>query len=306
MKDLVARLRGVSAALPTPFNLGRVDGPVLQAHCRRLVDRSVAALVPCSPTGEGALLTEDEHRAVVEATVGAAAGRVPVIAGIGSNNTQTALALATSAERAGATALLALTPFHPRPSQAGNLAHLRTLHDAVAIPLILHDAPLRTGIALDDPTILRLAELPRVAGLVDATADLVRLARLRRRLGRDFLLLSGGDRTQAGFRLAGGDGCLSVTANIAPALSAALQQACEERLSADISWHEQMLAPLSEVLSLEADVLAVKRALNRLGLMGDATRLPRTPRDPAFDRRLQPVLEAIARLDDKEARRLAA
>jgi 4-hydroxy-tetrahydrodipicolinate synthase len=306
MKDFVTRCRGVSVALPTPFRLGRFDRPALHALGRRLVGRGIAALVPGGPTGEGSLLTESEHREVVQTVVGAAAGRVPVIAGVGSNNTQTALALAQAAESAGATALLALTPFHLRPTQAANVAHFRTLHDAVGIPLILYDAPLRTGIALDDATIARLAALPRVAGLVDASGDGARLARLRRRLGSDFLLLTGDDRSQADYRTAGGDGCLSVTANIVPALCVALQQACAEGLSGDVSWYEQLLAPLGEVLSLGADVLAVKRALSRLGIVGDGTRLPQTPLDPAFDRRLQAILEPLVRLDDKEARRQAS
>jgi 4-hydroxy-tetrahydrodipicolinate synthase len=305
MKDFVARCRGASAALPTPFRLGRLDAPALQALARRLVERGIATLVPGGPTGEGGLLAESEHREVVEATLAAAAGRVPVIAGVGSSNTRTALNLARAAEAAGATALLALTPFHLRPTQAGNVAHFRTLHDAVGIPVVLYDAPQRTGIALDDATIAHLAALPRVAGLVDATGDIARLGRLRRRLGGDFLLLTGDDRTQAAYRTAGGDGCLSVTANVAPALSVALQRACEEALSGDISWYEQLLAPLGEVLSRDADVLAVKRALSRLSLMGDGTRLTQTPLDPAFDRRLQAILEPLVRLDDKEARRLA-
>lgn len=306
MKDFVTRCRGVSAALPTPFRLGRLDRPAVHALSRRLVDRGIAALIPCGPTGEGSLLTENEHREVIQTVVGAASGRVPVIAGIGSNNTGTALNLAQAAESAGASALLALTPFHLRPTQAGSVAHFRTLHDAVGIPLILYDAPLRTDIALDDGTIVRLAALPRVAGLVDATGDMVRLARLRRRLGGDFLLLTGDDRTQAAYRTAGGDGCVSVTANIVPSLCVALQQACAEGLSGDVSWHEQLLAPLGEVLALGADVLAVKRALSRLDIMGDGTRLPQTPLDPSFERRLQAILDPLVLLDDKEARRLAA
>lgn len=306
MKDFVTRCRGVSAALPTPFRLGRLDRPAAHALSRRLVDRGVAALTPCGPVGEGSSLTENEHREVIQTVVGAASGRVPVIAGIGSNNTRVALNLAQAAESAGASALLALTPFHLRPTQAGSVAHFRTLHDAVGIPLILYDAPLRTGSALDDATVSRLAALPRVAGLVDASGDIARLARLRRRLGGDFLLLTDDDGGQAAYRLAGGDGCLSVTANIVPALCVALQQACAEGLAGDVSWHEQLLAPLNEVLSLSADVLVVKRALSRLDMMGDGTRLPQTPLDPAFERRLQAILDPLVLLDDKEARRLTA
>jgi 4-hydroxy-tetrahydrodipicolinate synthase len=231
---------------------------------------------------------------------------VPVIAGAGSNNTQVALELARAAERAGASALLAIAPFYLKPSQAGIVAHFRSMHDAVNIPVILYDMPARTGLALDDVTIKRLAELPRIIGLKDAAGDLARLVRLRRRLGPEFLLLSGDGSSQVAYRMAGGDGCISSAANIAPALHVALHRACDERLDGDANWHEQLLAPLNEILSLEADPIAAKRALCRMGLMGDGMRLPMTPLSPEFDRKLQRVLDAVLPVEDKEARRLAA
>ncbi len=188
MKNLIDRCRGSSAALPTPYRLGRVDLPALETLCRRLIARGTAALVPCGTTGEGSLLTLEEQHAVVSTTVAAAAGRVPVVAGISTNSTRTAVALAQSAEQAGASALLAVTPFYLRPTQAGIVAHFRAIHDAVGIPLFLYDVPARTACALDDVTVRRLAELPRIVGLKDATGDLPRVARLRRRLGGNFLL----------------------------------------------------------------------------------------------------------------------
>jgi 4-hydroxy-tetrahydrodipicolinate synthase len=303
MKDITALYHGSMAALPTPYRLGRVDLPALESLCHRLVERGTAALVPCGTTGEGSLLTPDEHRQVVATTVEAAAGRVPVIAGASSNNTQVALELARAAERAGASAILAVTPFYLKPSQAGIVAHFRAIHDAVGIPVILYDVPARTGVALDDVTVKRLAELPRIAGLKDATGDVGRVGRLRRRLGKDFLLLSGDDASQAAFRLAGGNGCISVTANVAPALCAALHHACDDRLEGDILWYEQVLAPLNAVLFLEANPIPLKRALFRLGLMGDGLRLPLTPLSPEFDRKLGQVLEAIAPVEEKEAKR---
>lgn len=306
MKDLIARCRGPSAALPTPYRLGRVDLAALEAFCNRLIDRGVAALAPCGTTGEAALLTPDEHARVVATTVTAAAERVPVIAGAGSNNTQTAVELARAAERAGASALLCVTPPYLKPTQAGMMVHFRAIHDGVGLPIILYDVPSRTACALDDVTIRRLAELPRIVGLKDATGDIPRVARLRRRLGDQFLLLSGDDATQAAFRMAGGDGCISVTANVAPALCAALHRACDERMDADIRWFEQRLAPLHAAVFIKTNPIPLKRALSRLGLMGDGLRLPLTPLGLEADRRLDRVLREVLPDEEKEAARAEA
>ena len=306
MSKFIERCHGSSAALPTPYSLGKVDFDALEAFCNRLIDRGISALVPCGTTGEAPLLTPDEHHRVVARTVAAAAGRVPVIAGAGSNNTTTAVDLARSAERAGAQALLCVTPPYLKPTQAGMMVHFRTIHDAVGIPIILYDVPSRTACALDDVTIRRLAELSRIVGLKDATGDIPRVARLRRRLGDQFLLLSGDDATQAAFRVAGGDGCISVTANVVPVLCAALHRACDERLDADIQWYEQLLAPLHAALFLEANPIPLKRALSRLGLMGDGLRLPLTPLSLDADRKLERVLKAIMPAEEKEAMRAHA
>ena len=160
-------------------------------------------------------MTPAEHQRVVAATVAAAAGRVPVIAGAGSNNTQTAVELAQSAEQAGAQALLCVTPYYLKPTQAGLIQHFQAIHDAVGIPVILYDVPSRTACPISDVTIKRLAELPRIVGLKDATGDIARVGRLRRRLGDRSCCCR--RRRPSAFRLAGGDGCISVTANVAPA-----------------------------------------------------------------------------------------
>jgi 4-hydroxy-tetrahydrodipicolinate synthase len=306
MNDLITGARGSSAALPTPYSLGQVDFAALEALCHRLIDRGTSALVPCGTTGEAPLLTPGEHHRVVAQTVAAAAGRVPVIAGAGSNNTGTAVDLARSAELAGASALLCVTPPYLKPTQAGMMVHFRTIHDAVGIPILLYDVPSRTAVTLDDVTIRRLAELPRIVGLKDATGDIPRVARLRRRLGDQFLLLSGDDASQTAFRSAGGDGCISVTANVAPALCAALHRACDEKLEADVRWYDQLLAPLHAALFLEANPIPLKRALSRLGLMGDGLRLPLTPLSLDADRTLERVLKAIMPAEEKEAMRVHA
>jgi 4-hydroxy-tetrahydrodipicolinate synthase len=300
MGTKVLKLHGPCVALPTPFRNGAVDFAALERLCQRQIDHGTAALVPCGPTGEAPLLTPGEHHRIVERTVAAAAGRVPVIAGAGSNSTQTSVELGRSAELAGAQALLCITPYYLEPTQAGLIAHFQAIHDAVGIPIILHDVPPRIARPLADATIERLAELPRIVGLKDATGDIERMARLRWRLGDRLLLLSGDDATQAAHRLAGGDGCISMTANVTPALSAALHKACDRRETEAVARLEGILAPLHAALVLEANPIPVKRALHRLGLMVDGLRLPLTPLGAMGDMKLARVLQAILPMEKEQ------
>jgi 4-hydroxy-tetrahydrodipicolinate synthase len=296
-------IHGSCVALPTPFRYGTVDFLALEALCHRQIDAGTAALVPCGTKGEAPLLTLEEHRRVVEATVVAAGGRIPVIAGAGSNNTQTAVELARASEQAGAQALLCVTPYYLKPTQAGLIAHFTAIHDAVDLPIVLYDVPSRTACPMADVTIKRLADLPRIVGLKDATGDIPRVKLLRRRLGDRFILLSGDDASQAAFRLAGGDGCISVTANVAPALCAALQEACDRRDVDAIARLEAILAPLHTAMFLEANPIPVKRALHRMGCMVDGLRLPLTPLSPAADTQLADVLRTVLPLEEAEGRR---
>ena len=298
MGKLDFRLHGSCVALPTPFRDGTVDFLALEALCHRQIDAGTAALVPCGTTGEAPLLSVAEQKRVVEATVAAAGRRLPVIAGAGSNNTQTAVELARAAEQAGAQALLCVTPYYLKPTQAGLIAHFTAIHDAVGLPVILYDVPSRTACPMADVTIKRLADLPRVVGLKDATGDIPRVKQLRRRLGDRFILLSGDDASQAAFRLAGGDGCISVTANVAPALCAALQKACDRREVEAIARLEEILAPLHAAMFLEANPIPVKRALHRMGFMVDGLRLPLTPLGAAADVQLSEVLRTILPLEE--------
>jgi 4-hydroxy-tetrahydrodipicolinate synthase len=300
MGTKILKLHGPCVALPTPLRDGAVDFAALERLCHRQIDHGTAALVPCGPTGEAPLLTPGEHHRIVERTAAAAAGRVPVIAGAGTHNTQTSIELARSAELAGAQALLCIAPYYLEPTQAGVIAHFQAIHDAVRIPIILHDVPPRIARPLADVTIERLAELPRIIGLKDATGDIERVGRIRWRLGDRLLLLSGDDATQAVHRLAGGDGCISVTANVAPALSAALHKACDRRQTEAVARLEGILAPLHAALFLEANPIPVKRALHRLGLMADGLRLPLTPLGAMADMKLTRVLRAVLPLE-KEA-----
>jgi len=304
--DRISTMRGAGAALPTPYRFGRVDFDAFEGLCHRLIERGVTMLAPCGMTGEAALLTMAEQRGLIETAVAAAYGRVPVVAGAGSNNTATAVELAVSAEDAGASALLCVTPAYLKPTQAGVIAHFRAIHDAVRIPVILYDVPSRTACPLNDLSIKRLADLPRVIGVKDATADVPRVARLRRRVGKDFLLLSGDDATQSPYRAAGGDGCISVTANVVPALCAALHRAHDRNRPDEIERLERILRPLHAALFLEPNPIPLKRALHRLKLIEDGLRLPLTPLAPQADRLLAAVLERIMPAEQVEAARFAA
>ncbi|MBN9091164.1 MAG: 4-hydroxy-tetrahydrodipicolinate synthase [Reyranella sp.] len=299
-------LRGVGVALPTPYRFGSVDFDAFEGLCHRAIERGVATLVPCGTTGEAALLTLAEQRRLIATAVAAARGRVPVIAGAGSNNTATAVELASAAEDAGAAALLCVTPAYLKPTQTGVIAHFTAIHEAVRIPLILYDVPSRTACPLSDLSVRRLANLPRVIGLKDATAEVPRVGRLRRRLGREFLLLSGDDATQSPYRAAGGDGCISVTANVVPALVAALHRAHDRRQPDEIERLDRILRPLHAALFLEPNPIPLKRALHRLKLMQDGLRLPLTPMTPQAERHLAAVLERITPAEQIEAARFAA
>jgi 4-hydroxy-tetrahydrodipicolinate synthase len=300
------KLRGSCVALPTPFRDGHLDLFALEKLCRRQIEHGIGALVPCGTAGEQPLLTSSEHQRVMVATVKAAAGRVPVIAGVGSSNTRLSIELARSAELVGAQALLCVTPSYLKPTQPGLIAHFKAIHDAVTTPIILHDAPSRTGCALDDLTIARLADLPRIVGLKDATGDIGRAFRLRRRLGERFFLLSGDDTSQVAFRRAGGDGCISVTANVAPALCSALHKAFDRRDTAIVARYDGILAPLHEALSLEANPIPVKRALHRLGLINNDLRLPLVPLSAVADMHLAKVMQSVMPMEAMAAQRRAS
>ncbi|MFO1081595.1 MAG: dihydrodipicolinate synthase family protein [Reyranellaceae bacterium] len=294
---------GVVVALPTPFSFGRPDLPALDLHCRRLLQSGPLALAPCGWTGEGSLLTAEEHRQVVATTVAAAGGRVAVIAAATSNSSSAAIALARAAEQAGASAVLALPPFSLSPSADWLTSHFRALHDSVAIPVLLQVGPPHGPQSLPDTMVRRVVELPRIVGIVDSAGDIAQLPRLRRRLGRERLLLSGDDASQADYRRAGGDGCLSVAANIAPAITAALHLACEEGLASEVRWHDQVLGQLYTALALAPQPMVVKRLLCRLGVMGDGLRRPLPPLGSDFERRLDRVLADVLPVERREAQR---
>src|SRR5690349_16873116 len=211
----IRKLTGYLTALPTPFRGDRVDGEAFATFCAWQIDQGVSGLVVCGTTGEAPTLDAAEQRHLIRIAVRAAAGRVPVVAGAGSNCTAHAVKLARAAQAAGADALLAVVPYYNKPSQEGLYRHFEAVRAAVGIPVILYDVPARTRCGLADETVARLAERPGIVGLKDATGDPARPLRLRRLVGTAFRLFSGDDATALGFLAGAGDGCISVTSNVA-------------------------------------------------------------------------------------------
>jgi 4-hydroxy-tetrahydrodipicolinate synthase len=273
-RSTVATLAGYATAVPTPLSGNDIDETAFCAFCDWQIGQGIAALVVNGTTGEAPTLSLGEQGCLVRAAVETAAGRVPVIAGAGANATAHAVEIARHAEAAGADGLLAVTPYYNRPPQAGLFLHFRALHDATGLPILLYDVPSRTACSLAVDTLRRLAELPRIIGLKDATGDLARVAQLRTLLDRRFLLLSGDDATAPDFLMAGGDGCISVVSNVAPALAVRLYRACQRGAAAEARALAQALAPLTAALFGESNPIPLKYALEVMGWMSAELRLP--------------------------------
>lgn len=288
-------LKGSMTALVTPFG---VDGEVDHDTFARLIERQIAAgthaLIPAGTTGESTGLTIKEHIAVIATCVKLTDSRVPVIAGVGSNETRTSIELARIAEDHGADALLASTGYYNRPSQAGLIAHYTALADATSLPLILYNVPARTANDILVPTMATLSRHPKIVGVKDATANLARVARQRLECEPGFIQLSGEDATVVGFNAMGGLGVISVTANVVPDLCAQLQNAClagEWQKALEL---QDRLTPLSDALFTDTSPGPVKYALAKLGLIHESLRLPLVP---ASETARKAVDQALANLD---------
>lgn len=286
-------IQGSIPALATPFLRGEVDAGAFQ----KLVDRQVRAgshcVSPAGTTGESATLSHAEHRRVVELCIEAVAGRVPVIAGAGSNSTAEAISLARFAEGAGADGVLAVTGYYNKPSQAGLIAHFTALHDATGLPIILYNVPGRTIANLSVETLGALAKLPRVVGIKDATGDLARVPMQRIACGENFIQLSGEDMTAVGFNAMGGRGCISVTANLAPELCARQQEATLAGDYATALPIQQKLAPLHEALFRDTSPGPLKYAMSLMGLCSDELRLPLVGPPEPLKKKVREVLEGL-------------
>jgi 4-hydroxy-tetrahydrodipicolinate synthase len=270
---MLERIRGSMPALVTPFKDGAVDFAALDA----LVDWQIAegshGLVPVGTTGESPTLTHQEHDAVVAAVVRRAAGRVPVIAGAGSNSTAEAVRLVAAAKAAGADAALVVTPYYNKPTQGGLIAHFHAVAE-VGLPIIIYNIPGRSVVDMSPATMGELARHPMIAGVKDATGDLARVPRQRITCGTEFIQLSGEDATALGFNAHGGRGCISVTANVAPRLCAAFQEATLAGDYARALALQDRLMPLHIAIFLEPGLAGAKYGLSLLGRVSDEVRLP--------------------------------
>ena len=285
--------KGSITALITPFKDGKVDARALQKLVEWQIDQGTHGLVPCGTTGESPTLTHDEHRRVVELCVEAAAGRVPVIAGTGSNATAEAIELTHHAQSAGADGVLVVTPYYNKPTQEGLYLHFKAINDCADLPIIIYNIPGRSVIDMSVETMARLFKLKNIVGLKDATANMSRASLQRAALGTDFIQLSGEDATALGFMAHGGQGCISVTANVAPALCAEFQLAClagNFRLALQL---QDRLMPLHDALFVESNPGPVKYAASRLGLCSADTRLPLAPLAPASRKKVDDALAAV-------------
>lgn len=267
-------IHGSIPALITPFRNGTVDERAFQGLAERQIAEGSHGLVPCGTTGESATLSFDEHARVVALCVEVAARRVPVIAGAGSNNTAHAIELAKAAKRAGADAVLVVAPYYNKPSQDGLFAHFKAINDAVDIPIVAYNVPARTITDISVETLGRIAALPNVVGVKDATGDLGRVARHRAVCGEAFVLLSGEDPSAVGFNAQGGVGCISVTANVAPKLCAQIQNATLQGAYDGARKLDEKVAPLHKALFIEPSPAPAKYACSLLGLCSEDVRLP--------------------------------
>lgn len=269
---------GSLVALITPMDTnGKLDEAALRALVHWHIDNKTNAIVPVGTTGESSTLTMDEHRRVVELVVEEAQGRIPVLAGCGSNNTAAAISLHEYAYDAGATAALHVTAYYNRPSQEGIYRHFEAISQSNTLPIIVYNIPARALVDISVDTMTRLAELPSVAGVKDSTQNLTRPSLERLRIDKPFSYLSGEDMSAVAYNACGGMGCISVTANVAPALCAAMQRACANGDFVKARQIQDRLMPLHSALFIEPSPAGIKYACSQLKLCGETLRLPMLP-----------------------------
>lgn len=269
-------INGSLPALVTPFKDGQVDCDAIKDLIEWHLEAGSDGFVPVGTTGESPTLSHAEHDLVVETVVKAVAGRAPVVAGAGSNSTAESIRLAQHAEAVGADAVLVVTPYYNKPTQRGLIAHFTAIHDACGLPIIIYNIPPRSVIDMVPETMGALARLPRIVGVKDATADLSRVSDQRIACGPDFIQVSGEDATAHSFNAAGGVGCISVTANVAPALCAELQDACAAGDYGAALALQDRLMPLHKAIFTEPGLVGAKYGLSLLGRISPEVRLPLT------------------------------
>jgi 4-hydroxy-tetrahydrodipicolinate synthase len=285
--------QGSITALITPLKDGSLDETAFRRIVEWQIDQGTHGLVPCGTTGESPTLTHDEHRRVIELCIEAADGRVPVIAGTGSNSTREAVELTRHAKVAGADGALVVTPYYNKPTQEGLYLHYKTINDSADIPIVIYNIPGRSVIDMSVDTMARLFNLKNIVGVKDATANMARVSQQRAKLGQDFIQLSGEDATALGFMAHGGQGCISVTANVAPALCSEFQLACLAGNFKRALELQDRLLPLHEALFVESNPGPVKYAAEKIGLCSSETRLPLAPIGEVSRKRLDEAIAAV-------------
>ncbi|HEY8002931.1 MAG TPA: 4-hydroxy-tetrahydrodipicolinate synthase [Phenylobacterium sp.] len=273
--------KGVFPALVTPFRDDAVDEDAFVRLVERQIAGGVHGLVPVGTTGESATLSHDEHRRVVELCVATAAGRVPVIAGAGSNSTAEAIELVRHAKTVGADAALVVTPYYNRPSQEGLYAHFAAINEAVQLPVLVYNVPARTSVDILNGTLARLAKLPNIVGIKDATGELARASFQRLMCGEGWTMLSGDDPTALGYMAHGGHGCISVTANVAPEQCSTFYNDALSGQWSGALYGQDRLVRLHKALFADASPSPTKFALAHLGLCAEDARLPIVPASEA-------------------------
>lgn len=289
---MTLKLRGSMVALVTPFKNGRVD----EAALKRLVEFHIAngtsVLVPCGTTGESATLSVDEHARVIELVIQASRGRVPVMPGTGSNNTEEAIALTRHAKRAGADAALLISPYYNRPSQRGLYLHFKAIAEAVDLPLVVYNIASRTAVNIEPETFAKLAELPNIVGVKESSGSLEQMSRIQVLTKRRLALISGDDSLTLPVLAIGGVGVISVVANLVPQDVAALVRAFEQgNIRQAIDLHERLL-PLVKAMFVETNPVPVKTAMGLLGMIEPSVRLPLCELEPASREKVQAALAA--------------
>ena len=282
---------GSITALITPFRNGAVDWDALDRLIDFQIDQGSHGIVACGTTGESPTLSTEEHHSIVSRCVARVKGRIPVIAGTGTNSTASTIQMTLHAQETGANAALIVTPYYNKPTQDGLYAHYKAVHDATNIPILIYNIPGRCIVDMNVDTMAALAELPRIIGVKDATGDLGRPPVLRNRVGPDFCQLSGNDDSALAFLAAGGHGCISVISNIAPALCAEMQDSWKNQDLKQAETLRDRMTPLNKALFMESSPAPIKYACARIGLCSDEMRLPMLPASPKARQAVDEAME---------------
>ncbi|MBC6497991.1 MAG: 4-hydroxy-tetrahydrodipicolinate synthase [Alphaproteobacteria bacterium GM7ARS4] len=291
---MMATFQGSLTALITPFHEEGIDEASYIKLIEWQIEQGSHGLVPCGTTGETPTLSHEEHRRLIELCVKTASGRVPVMAGCGSNSTQEAVSLVRYAESVKADGVLVVSPYYNKPSQEGLYQHFKAVAEATALPVYLYNIPGRCVVDIEPHTMARLATLPSIAGVKDASNDMTRVMTIRQDIGAHFSQLSGEDATIVPFLAMGGHGCISVTANVAPQLCAQLHNAWQKKQWQEVERLNALLFPLHKALFVEPNPSPVKYVASCLGLCAPLVRLPLVPIAPETERLLRSLVERLA------------